>query len=409
MATDPVVPFQFLAIGSAESPKVQADFESLLKYIRDRNNGTVQWDYVYALTAISQNNLLPDAPLHIGSVADSFSTNSTILAGRAYATGASNAHSYEDVSTFSGNAGVAFCSYDTRATTTGANNYDHLIAFQSGIKHGSSGTLGKLYDFGASGINNGGTITNRYGFYVVEGSGAGAITNQYGLYVESLIKGATLNYSVFTAGTTPSLFGGQVFGPAGSTTAPSFSTSGDPNTGVYFNAADILGFVAGGAAKLFVFGTGTSATVLNADLLSNGDATFNIGGASNYVNDVSYKTLTDRGCIPWCDDGVEMPDGKIVSDLEAICSIQKHPTNLTVHDLPRLDYSTFPKKAIRKAEEDKNFSHRDIDGTPWCNGPKGEGKMDILKAEDGVEMTMVFGVMIGAFKEINERLVALEA
>ena len=46
MATDPVVPFQFTPVGAAEGSRVQANFEQLLKYIRDRNDGTVGWDLV---------------------------------------------------------------------------------------------------------------------------------------------------------------------------------------------------------------------------------------------------------------------------------------------------------------------------------------------------------------------------
>lgn len=44
MATDPTVPFQFLIAGNAENPKVQANFDALLKYIKERNNGTTAWD-----------------------------------------------------------------------------------------------------------------------------------------------------------------------------------------------------------------------------------------------------------------------------------------------------------------------------------------------------------------------------
>lgn len=40
----PVVPFQFPAVGTPENGKVQANFEELLKYLRERNDGTVSWD-----------------------------------------------------------------------------------------------------------------------------------------------------------------------------------------------------------------------------------------------------------------------------------------------------------------------------------------------------------------------------
>lgn len=44
MATDPTIPFQYLPVGPADSSKTGANFEGLLKYIRDRNDGTAKWD-----------------------------------------------------------------------------------------------------------------------------------------------------------------------------------------------------------------------------------------------------------------------------------------------------------------------------------------------------------------------------
>lgn len=118
-------------------------------------------------------------------------------------------------------------------------------------------------------------------------------------------------------------------------------------------------------------------------------AGLNLGDGTLYWNDVSYKTLTDRGCLPWCDDGVLMPDGRTVSDLDALASIRKHPTKMTVHGVPMLDYSSLPVISY---------------------------KNEYGKGEDGAEMTSLFGIMIGAHKQaylalqqINTRLAALEA
>lgn len=44
MATDPTIPFQYLPVGGVDPGKTGANFDSLLKYIRDRNDGTVSWD-----------------------------------------------------------------------------------------------------------------------------------------------------------------------------------------------------------------------------------------------------------------------------------------------------------------------------------------------------------------------------
>ena len=68
------------------------------------------------------------------------------------------------------------------------------------------------------------TATSSYNFYVNESGGAGSPVNNYGLYVQSLTKGTALNYAVFTAGTTPSYFGGNII--AGATTSSSSTTTG---------------------------------------------------------------------------------------------------------------------------------------------------------------------------------------
>lgn len=139
----------------------------------------------------------------------------------------------------------------------------------------------------------------------------------------------------------------------------------------------------------------TYQVVFGADLVPSTAAGKSLGDATLYWNDVSYKTLTDRGCLPWADDGVELQDGRIVSDCEALAAIQKHPTKKTVHDLPMLDYSTFPKVSYRKAEVGGKLLPRDKDGEP-------------VGGQDGVEMTSMFGFMIGAIKELHGRVQTLE-
>lgn len=131
------------------------------------------------------------------------------------------------------------------------------------------------------------------------------------------------------------------------------------------------------------------------DLLSTSDGVHNIGGASGYINDISYKTLTDRGCLGWFDEGVELQDGRIVSDCEAISSIQKHPTKKTIYGIPMLDYKTFPKVAYKKADVKGELLPRDGEDEP-------------IGGQDGVEMTSMQSIMIGCIKELNNRVKVLE-
>jgi len=174
----------------------------------------------------------------------------------------------------------------------------------------------------------------------------------------------------------------------------SIAFASDTNTGISNGgAADNIEFATGGTWRLSI---GTTTAYMNVDFLAAGAASMNIGNAASYINDVSYKTLTDRGCLPWCDDGVELSDGKIVSDLKALCSIKKHETEKTIHGLPKLDYRTFPKKSYRPAAIDGKLLPRDKDDFP-------------VGGADGIEMTMMFGVFIGAFKEVNTELDDLKA
>lgn len=167
---------------------------------------------------------------------------------------------------------------------------------------------------------------------------------------------------------------------------PGISFINNVTAGFYRIGVDNIALSLGGA-KILDFNTTAFDPV--------GTGAVSSGTASNYWGDISYKTLTDRGCLPWCDDGVELADGKIVSDLDAIFSIGKHPSKKTIHGLPMLDYRTFPKKAYKPADIDGTLLPRDENDEP-------------LSGADGIEMTMMFGVMIGAIKEIGKRLAALE-
>lgn len=182
-----------------------------------------------------------------------------------------------------------------------------------------------------------------------------------------------------------------------------FASSAGGNDGLYMVASQNIALAINGVKKIEWNATNTR---FNSNANPIGAAAFSSGDGTDYWNDISYKTLTDRGCIPWCDDGVELVDGKIVSDLEALCSIKKHPTKKTVTGLPRLDYSTFPKHSYRRIEDQYPDweVRRDNKGEPWVRRIDGTE----VRGEDGVEMTMLFGVMIGAFKEIDGRIRKLE-
>lgn len=127
---------------------------------------------------------------------------------------------------------------------------------------------------------------------------------------------------------------------------------------------------------------------------------YNTGGADRYWGDVSYKTLTDRGCLGCFDDGVELQDGRIVSDIEAIKSIKKHPTKKTVYGIPMLDYKSLPKVSYVPA---KNR----ITGEKYPRNENDEpyNPKTGLPAQDGAETTSLISIMLGAIKELDSKIV----
>lgn len=227
------------------------------------------------------------------------------------------------------------------------------------------------------------------GIYFVSGGGVG-------ISADNLLIARFVN----SGGTAQARFGN------GSAATPSITFQNDTDTGIYTTTTNQIVFTAAGVAN---------SLVENGALLpgapSGSTGTVNLGNAGNYWNDVSHKTLTDRGCMPWCDDGVDVfgEDGKIerVSDLKALTRIKKHATRKTPTGLPRLDYATFPKHAYKPVEEEQPDWQVRVDerGEKWAKKPGLEHEIPV---QDGVEMTMMWGVVIGAFKEVDSEIDVLK-
>ncbi len=147
--------------------------------------------------------------LKIGN-ATTASVDPVIVIARNLSAGSGNAHAFSDSTNLSRTGTMAYNSFDGRITISGSADYNHYAAFQSAPTFSTSGTTAIHYGFISAPTITAGTITNLYHHHVTNATGAGAVTNQYGLYVAELTKGATLNYAVYTAGTTKSYFGGWV-------------------------------------------------------------------------------------------------------------------------------------------------------------------------------------------------------
>lgn len=86
------------------------------------------------------------------------------------------------------------------------------IALNLQMNRTASGTLTQLMGMQTGPAVTAGSVSNLYNFYVRDvytAGGAGTVSNQYGLYVNDL-SGGGANYAVYTAGTTPSWFGGPI-------------------------------------------------------------------------------------------------------------------------------------------------------------------------------------------------------
>jgi len=159
------------------------------------------------------------------------------------------------------------------------------------------------------------------------------------------------------------------------------------------------------------------------DLFPSDTGVRDLGDSTLYYGEINYKTLTDRGCLGWFDDGVKMRDGTIVSDLEAIKLIKKHPTKKTIYGVPMLDYKTMPEAVYRQAtkriKDDKGnvtsveLLPRGENDEPYNNIPdltldeKGKvtkGKMRRVMAADGAETTALISIMLGAIKELSIKI-----
>lgn len=150
-----------------------------------------------------------------GTTAGSEQFYGKLYIGGSFATsGTNNVRTVLANPTISLGSGFGVALYDAVGTVTGSANTDHMISYQARSIYDSSGTVGSLTGFGSILVNDGGNATNMYGFLAYDPTGTGTVTNNYGLYVNSLTKG-TNNYAVYTAGSTPSYFGGAITANAG--------------------------------------------------------------------------------------------------------------------------------------------------------------------------------------------------
>jgi len=175
-------------------------------------------------------------------------------------------HGFVTADYFRRGGASAYAAFDAASVMAGFS-YDHWAGFQDRPAfQAASGAnvMTNMYGYFTLPSIDTGTVTNRYGSYVAAPvlSGGGVITNQYGYYVESLTAGGT-NWAFYSAGATPSYFGGAVTLNGGVTGR--ITQTVPANTGAYAS-------------------TGYSLTGSNAQTLMDLAGTWNTSGAPRAFN-----------------------------------------------------------------------------------------------------------------------------
>jgi hypothetical protein len=157
---------------------------------------------------------------------------------------------------------------------------------------------------------------------------------------------------------------------------------------------------------------------VNNHIDPSSSGSYNLGGSSRYWNEVNYKTLQDRGCLGWFDEGTELQDGTLVKDTDALLSIKKHPSKLTVYGKPMLDYTSLPKSVYVKAanHSKQEYPRCAVCDEPYCYYDPVEKKelmsldglpeevinrVEKIYPQDAAETTALISIMLGAIKELT--------
>lgn len=136
------------------------------------------------------------------------------------------------------------------------------------------------------------TLTSLSAFQALQGTfgATSAVTNQYGFISNANLTGATNNYGFFSNiaaaanrfnfyanGTAANYFAGVSQFAAGTAALPGITQISDLNTGIYFPAADTIGFTTGGSERMRIdsagnVGVGTAAPASRLHVRQDQDA-----------------------------------------------------------------------------------------------------------------------------------------
>lgn len=219
-------------------------------------------------------------------------------------------------------------------TTGNTRNYTGLIAGDGGAvyhygtgtiteadgivaitQNNSSGNITLAQDVRSLHLNYGsGTVSNHYGLssQVVQVSGTNVITTNHGVHAYNPLMfagsigtnvgvyiaeqtAASTNYNLYSAGSSAiNYFEGVIRVGTGSAGTPTYSFTGDINTGLYSSSADILGISTGGVAQMLIDGGAANSSTIE---FAPTDRTYT-AQHSYFKNDNTYTINFASGIYP---------------------------------------------------------------------------------------------------------------
>jgi len=127
-----------------------------------------------------------------------------------------------------------------------------------------------------------------------------------------------------------------------------------------------------------------------------------LGSSSYFFQNVYAKNFVDVGCLAFVSKEVEMQDGRKLPPTKALKELRVSPNEKTPYGLPRLDYTSFPKACFvpaPRATEDTEVLVR---------GERKLVKKGEKLGEDGIDLSALLSVVIGAVRELEDRVTNLE-
>jgi len=182
---------------------------------------------------------------------------------------------------------------------------------------------------------------NTYQMLRASGSGTGAWTST--VYV-----GASSSTYLYASG-------GRIRTSSDFVASGSLHATGNVYTGGLnsHNGSVNCAYLGGAAGGITLSISGSLRCSTHWDPSSSG--TKNLGGSSRYWNYLNVYGITKQGGGGWgfFDEGIEMQDGQILSDSEALLKLKPHPTKKTKYGKPIIDLDSLPKPLrVGKGGED---------------------------------------------------------